>query len=561
MDNWLKPGTAAKPRIKYHAKTLFSGFVLFTWIIITLACQRSVVQPWDITATVLAGEQIPAAYATPTTVSGSSHAQPAPLDPQTPEVTAASTVQTPTPAPATNTPSPVWVTATPENSSTEKPAILYYTQAGDTLPVIAVRFNVQANEIITSEQMPPISSLLTPNQLLIIPNHLPETGPGDAILPDSEVVFSPSAVDFDIDGFVQQAGGYLSAYREWLATGWHSGADIVRRVSIENSVNPRFVLALIEYQSHWVYGQPQNLAETDYPLGYKDFNYKGLYKQLSWAIQQISIGYYGWRAGLVIEIPFTQDSSASPMRLAPQLNAGSVALQYLFSKLYPSQRTWGGALYSPESITDLYEKMFGNPWLRAQAVEPLYPPNLQQPPLELPFTPGKVWSFTGGPHSAWGPDGALAAVDFAPSAITSGCVESNEWITAAAPGLITRVGNGIVVIDLDGDGYEQTGWALLYLHVSAKDRIQAGTFVGADELLGHPSCEGGVSTGTHFHFARKYNGEWILAGGPIPMVLGGWEVHAGDEPYQGSMTLGDHVVTACQCGSYDTHIARPRSVP
>ncbi len=550
MDKRLKPGIAANPKTKSHGKRLFVFFVLFAWLVSILACTRSVVQPWQITATAIAVEPLPQ--------TASLLADPPKASPTSPNPTGLVPTSTPLQSPTPTSPAP---TATPNAASTEKPPILYYTQAGDTLPLVAVRFDVSVDEIITPEKMPPVGSLLPPNQLLIIPNRLPETGPGDAVLPDSEVVFSPSAVDFDIDEFVNQAGGYLSTYREWLSTGWNTGADVVRRISVENSINPRLVLALIEYQGHWVYGQPQSLAETDYPLGYNEFNHKGLYKQLSWVVQQISIGYYGWRAGLMTEIFFPKDAQNPTLSLAPQLNAGSVALQYLFSTLYENQRAWSVALYGPESLPALHEKMFGNPWLRAQSVEPLYPPNLEQPPLELPFAAGKIWSFTGGPHSAWGPDGALAAIDFAPSAMDSGCVESFEWVTAAAPGQIARAGNGIVIIDLDGDGYEQTGWALLYLHVSTKDRVQVGAFVNTDDRLGHPSCEGGVSTGTHFHFARKYNGEWILADGPIPMVLGGWRVHSGEEPYLGTLIRDDYIVTACQCGSYETHIARPKPTP
>jgi LasA protease len=129
-------------------------------------------------------------------------------------------------------------------------------------------------------------------------------------------------------------------------------------------------------------------------------------------------------------------------------------------------------------------------------------------------------------------------------------------VTASAPGLVVRSGNGIVVIDLDGDGYEQTGWALLYLHVSSKDRVATGTLVEEGDPLGHPSCEGGMATGTHVHIARKYNGEWILADGPVPFVLSGWRAHAGSEPYKGTLTKGDQIVTACQCGSFETRITR-----
>jgi hypothetical protein len=76
------------------------------------------------------------------------------------------------------------------------------------------------------------------------------------------------------------------------------------------------------------------------------------------------------------------------------------------------------------------------------------------------------------------------------------------------------------------------------------------------DLLGHPSCEGGTATGTHVHFARKYNGEWILADGPIPFELSGWVAQGGAKPYQGALVKDGQTVLACPCASYVTYISR-----
>jgi murein DD-endopeptidase MepM/ murein hydrolase activator NlpD len=122
--------------------------------------------------------------------------------------------------------------------------------------------------------------------------------------------------------------------------------------------------------------------------------------------------------------------------------------------------------------------------------------------------------------------------------------------------LIVRSGNGVVVIDLDGDGREQTGWVLVYLHVATKGRIANGEWVDVGDPLGHPSCEGGFSTGTHVHFARKYNGEWIVADGPLPFTLSGWTVHAGNAPYQGTMTRDGETITASPLGPSTSRIIR-----
>ncbi|HNT25808.1 MAG TPA: hypothetical protein PKM21_15670, partial [Anaerolineales bacterium] len=128
-------------------------------------------------------------------------------------------------------------------TGTPAPPLLYYTQAGDTIPVVAVRFGVDASEITSPDPLP-AAALLSPNTLLVIPQRLANTTLSEKVLPDSEVINSPSTIGFDVEAFVNQAGGYLSEYREWLGTSqWTTGAEIVERVALENSINPRLLLA------------------------------------------------------------------------------------------------------------------------------------------------------------------------------------------------------------------------------------------------------------------------------------------------------------------------------
>jgi hypothetical protein len=96
----------------------------------------------------------------------------------------------------------------------------------------------------------------------------------------------------------------------------------------------------------------------------------------------------------------------------------------------------------------------------------------------------------------------------------------------------------------------------MYLHIANKGRIPEGSWVDAGDPIGHPSCEGGFSTGTHIHLARKYNGEWIVADGPLPFVLSGWQVHAGLKPYEGTLTRDDQVVRASTLSPFYSHITR-----
>ncbi len=483
--------------------------------------------------------------------------QSATLPPLKPTDTETPTLVPPTPTEtftltSTQTTAPTDTPIPPGPTATAGQMTVYTSQSGDSLAVVANHFGVDVSEI--SSQSPlPSSGFIDPGTRLIIPNRLGQTAPSDQIMPDSEVVYSPSAIDFDIEAYVSKAGGKLSTYQEYLASsGWTSGAGDVQRIAFESTINPRLLLAIIQYLGGWVEGQPFSQATLEYPLAHEDPAFKGLYQQMRWAIAQISSGYYGWRAGRLTQLTFPNGMT---MRIAPGQNAGTVAVQNFFSKLY-DYPDWLNVISPGGSFMKLYDDMFGDPAARSEAVGPLFPPGLNQPQLTLPFEVNKVWSLTGGPHPAWEAESAWAALDFAPATNQSGCVESDAWVVAAAPGRVVRSSLGYVVLDLDGDGYEETGWDVLYLHIATKDRAPLGAWMNAGDRIGHPSCEGGEATGTHIHFARKYNGEWVAAGGPLPFALSGWTTHEGGAAYKGTLTKGDKVVTANQFSTRESVIIR-----
>jgi len=188
--------------------------------------------------------------------------------------------------------------------------------------------------------------------------------------------------------------------------------------------------------------------------------------------------------------------------------------------------------------------MFSGIWLDEKVIEPLFPPGLIQPDMILPFQLDRKWGYTSGPHNAWETEGALAALDFAPASEHFGCDRSDAWVVAIADGLVVRSEHGAVVLDLDGDGFEGTGWAVLYMHVESRQRVAEGTYLHRGDKIGHPSCEGGPADGTHVHIVRKFNGEWIAADGPLPFVMSGWTAQAGFRLFDGSLTRGDQTVVA-----------------
>jgi hypothetical protein len=426
-----------------------------------------------------------------------------------------------------------------------------YAQSGDTLAAVASHFGVKPEEISSQHPLSP-SGYLTPGQELSLPSRLGEVPYPWAVLPDSEVVFSPSAGDFDVGGFVTGTNGYLKSYTEEIEGKTLSGSQIVEKIARESSVNPRFLLAFLEYRSGWVFGQPDDPKKLEWPIGFRVPGLSGLYQELAMTATHLNAGYYGWRDGSLTELEFSDGSLA---RLSPHLNAGSVAVQHLFSKFYAPE-LWESALYGADSFPMRYQVWFGDPWDRAATVEPLISPGLSQPILELPFRPGERWSLTGGPHFSWNTGSPRGALDFSPVTDEPVCAVSKAWATAAAPGLVARSDHNVLALDLDGDGNEGTGWVLVYVHLAEAERAPLGSLVVLDDRLGHPSCERGRSTGKHFHIARKFNGEWIPADGPLPFVLGGWRAKSGLNNYQGELVKGDQVVTANPGGTRTSSIIR-----
>jgi murein DD-endopeptidase MepM/ murein hydrolase activator NlpD len=405
----------------------------------------------------------------------------------------------------------------------------YIVQPGDTLGEIASRYGVTINEIAEASSLSNINILSVGQELSIPPPDPIETGPGFKIIPDSELVASPVTIYFDTADFAFSQGGYLIRHEEEVNEQTLSGIQIVKLIAQDFSVNPRLLLAVLEYQSGWVTNSSPSSETLKYPLGWKDPNREGLYRQLAWAANELNRGFYVWR---VSGVPTWILDDGTIVPINPTINAGTAALQHFFAKLY-------GVKFWERTVTEdgffaVYNELFGYPF--DFSLEPLLPPDLNQPAMQLPFENDAEWFFSGGPHGGWGDGSAWAAIDFVPPGDEIGCYNSDDWVVAMADGLIVRADDGSVVQDLDGDGYEQTGWTILYLHIDSQDRVEAGKFLKAGMPIGHASCEGGISSGTHVHIARRYNGEWIPSDQDIPFNLDGWISSGAGNMYDGYLT-------------------------
>jgi LasA protease len=423
----------------------------------------------------------------------------------------------------------------------------YTAQMGDTLVALAAHFNTTVSEILAANSFIPTSATtMPPGMPMQVPiYYLPMWGSQYQILPDSLFVNGPAQSNFDTSAFAADYPGWLNNYRSFVSGANRTGPEIVDVVAQNYSLSPRLLLALLEYQSGAL-SQPADTADMTYPLGYQNRRYRGLFLQLAWAANQLNNNYYAWRRGTTVEFTFTNGRIERP---DPWQNAGTVALQAFFV-LLQDQDVYNYSI-SEAGFAAVYADLFGDPWA---AVEPHIPGSLIQPEMLLPFERGKAWTYTGGPHTGWGNGEPYAAIDFAPPSVVGGCQESQEWATAIAPGVVTRSEEGLVELDLDGDGDPHTGWTMMYLHVGTEGRAALGAELNTGDRIGHPSCEGGSATGTHVHIARRYNGEWMLADGPLGFNLEGWVAHDGAAPYLGTLERFTTVVKACTCSNLESQI-------
>lgn len=421
-------------------------------------------------------------------------------------------------------------------------AALHTVSSGDTLVGIAQLYGVPVESIVQSNSMAD-PNVLEVGQQLRIPSAADSgvlVGSSFKILPDSELVYGPSAENFDAVAFARQQGGFLASYTGDVEGNRLGGPEIVQLVADRMLVNPRLLLAALEYRSGWV--TAGNVQDTPYPLGSVVSGREGLYRQLEWAANQMNRGYYATsEAG----VPSFVLADGTTITFAPDINFGTAGIQtWLGAHTGANYGDWQQAT-GENGFYATYQALFGNPF--RFSFEPLLPSDLAQPPLSLPWADDETWFYTGGPHGAWASGSAWAAVDFAPPGDQVGCYQSPNWLLAVADGTVIRSEYGNVVLDLDGDGFVGTGWAIHYLHVDSEGRVDSGTRLRRGQRVGHPGCEGGVSQGTHLHISRSYNGRWISADGPIPFDMAGWVASGFGNEYDGFFVREGVQKEACVC--------------
>lgn len=422
--------------------------------------------------------------------------------------------------------------------------------AGDTISAIANLYQIPVSAIVERNDLTD-PELIQVGQTLVIPTIEAETLPiGNLIIADSDLIDGPDT--FNVVEFLRAyPKNILTSYIESTPTPIptpkgneepiptleftpRSGLEVLEEVTLENAINPKLLIALLEYQTQSITNEkPKLLLNESYigALGWRT----SLDHQLSWTANTLSYGYYQWRNNRLNAFTLSDDTVVA---VDPSVNAGTAALQYLFSKLY-GREDWLFAI-SPSGFRSTFEEFFGS---ESNQIVTLTDEPDSEPTLELPFSADDEWFFSSGPHYGWANGSPWSAVDFVPGD-SIGCSRSNYPVTAAASGLVVYSGDGLVIVDLDKDGDARTGWVHLYLHVGSRERASVGTVIQTGDKIGFPSCEGGVSSGTHLHFARRYNGQWIPIDAAHPLTLSGFEVYSTGDVYDGYLVKGDQIIEA-----------------
>ena len=420
----------------------------------------------------------------------------------------------------------------------------YIVQSGDNLPALAARFNT--TEVGIKKENPIIPENVTtlpPGMPMKIPiNFRSQWGNPNQILPDILFGNGSAQVGFSARSFVDRQPGWFKYYSNYTGEATRRGGEIIDYIATTYSVSPRLLLAILEYETGALTekNRPVNI-DTGSVLGFEGVNSKQLTAQINKLANYLNEYFYEYREGRQLEYEL---KDGSLFRIDPWQNAATAALQHYFAR----NLTRDDFFYaiSSEGLQNTYQELFGEIPTDTNFI----PGSLTQPELLLPFSSGMSWAYTGGPHPAWGDAPPNAAIDFAPPSSTSGCVYSDEWVLAPAAGMIVRTDTGVAVLDLDMDGDERTGWNVFFLHVLTTSIPPVGTILEQGDPIGHPSCDGGTSTGTHVHIARKFNGEWVPAGGVIPFEFDGWKVEYGAAAYSGTMRRYSSLAIACECADY-----------
>ena len=373
----------------------------------------------------------------------------------------------------------------------------------------ALAFVAHLGHLVSYLELPG-SSTIAPLLAGVDPGPLLQAEVEDPIS-DGQFVWGPNVGKFDVAVYLTQRGSPLAAYAPELAL-WAS----------YSSVNPKVLLAALEFRSGLVSGIPSGWTEDDVLTEIEET-----------ALTMATAFYehlYTWgdRRPRLTAQPKDPPVVVLPDGTAVQIDSdtpsGSFALAALVAEFAnPSRFQTAMAAGGAGSFESTFGALFPSVDLQSASNE-IDPPGT--PPadmLQFPFAMGATWNF-GGPHS-WNGDGTapFSSMDFFTGGATC-AAPPYLYTVSAASGITERQGSYTCWLEIDHGG----GWETSYYHLR---NLAPPASVERNAPLGTIACEicaGGFATGPHVHFSLKFNGAYTSLEG---VELTGWTIHVGPEAY------------------------------
>ncbi len=287
----------------------------------------------------------------------------------------------------------------------------------------------------------------------------------------------------------------------------HGVAEVVVGQAYLYSMNPKLLLALLEFQQGLLSNAAPAVDQIEWAMNFRGENekWRGLYGQIRWAARELRRGVRDYP--YVTELQYKDKDVKGPIPVG--LNAASYAVvRVLAQTMTPEELE---QVLADGAFISTYANLFEDP---RQTLGPLPPP--AEPFLRSPLPkPTYVTSFFDHDLPFLTPNGSL--VSWWGRRETKVSYDGHDgWdyglrppdpILAAAAGTVVWAGNsddgcGIpargVVID-HGNGYRTLYWHLSEISVAIGQTLSAGDQLG---IVGATGC----AIGPHLHFQTQYLG-------------------------------------------------------
>ena len=168
----------------------------------------------------------------------------------------------------------------------------YVAQSGDSLDFLAWRFGCTPQEILwANPQIPEDVTTLPPGFPMKMPIYYKEFwGTEFQIIPDAAFVYGPDLIDFDLKAFLQSTDGWFKNYRATINDKSLDAAGVLTYYGENLSLNPKMLLALIEFQTGALSNPRQDASSEGAFLGF-DNNHHGPHLQISFVAKLLNEGF------------------------------------------------------------------------------------------------------------------------------------------------------------------------------------------------------------------------------------------------------------------------------